>query len=88
MVITKAGKNGYTVIITADHGNCEQMTDDDGGPHTAHTTNRVPLALIMPDGTRPKLRQDGILADIAPTVLEILRVEQPQEMKGKSLIAD
>ena len=85
-LVQKAAENGYSILITADHGNCEQMINDDGEPHTAHTTNRVPLALIRPDGSRPELRQDGILADIAPTILEIMDLEIPAEMSGKSLI--
>ncbi len=85
-MIEKAQRNGYAVLMTADHGNCEQMIDDEDRPHTAHTTNRVPLALLMPDGSRPALRQNGILADIAPTLLELLGIEQPDEMTGKSLI--
>lgn len=85
-LIEEAKQAGYTVIITADHGNCEMMHEKDGSPHTAHTTNRVPLAVIRPDGSRPLLRQDGILADVAPTILEALGLEQPSEMTGKSLI--
>ncbi len=85
-LIEKARRNGYVVLITADHGNCEQMIDDEDRPHTAHTTNRVPLALLMPDGSRPTLRHDGILADVAPTVLNLLGIEQPEEMTGESLI--
>ena len=85
-LVRKAVRNGYTVIVTADHGNCEQMVDADGAPHTAHTTNRVPLALILPDRKRPALRQNGILADIAPTILELMGMEKPDEMDGKSLI--
>ncbi len=75
---------GGVALITADHGNCEQMTDSDGGPHTAHSTNPVPLLLIGgEDGT--SLRE-GILADIAPTLLKLMGIEQPAEMTGHSLI--
>lgn len=77
-------KDGRT-IITADHGNAEVMADEHGGPHTAHTTDRVPLILV--DDARKGVRlRPGILADIAPTILEILGLPQPVEMTGKSLI--
>ncbi|MFN7944560.1 MAG: 2,3-bisphosphoglycerate-independent phosphoglycerate mutase [Blastocatellia bacterium] len=75
-----------TAIITADHGNCEQMTDPEtGAPHTAHTCNPVPFILCDTDfsGT---LREGGALEDIAPTMLELLGLEQPAEMTGRSLL--
>jgi len=72
-----------TVMITADHGNCDQMINDNG-PHTAHTTNPVPFLLIK-EGEH--LRQEGILADVAPTVLDIMGINKPGEMTGTSLIA-
>jgi 2,3-bisphosphoglycerate-independent phosphoglycerate mutase len=77
---------GGTALITADHGNCEQMTDAKGKPHTAHTANRVPLLLV--DAAHRGLRQDenGRLADLAPTILELLGLPQPPEMTGKSLL--
>ncbi|MDO9080130.1 MAG: 2,3-bisphosphoglycerate-independent phosphoglycerate mutase, partial [Desulfuromonadales bacterium] len=77
---------GGTALITADHGNCEQMTDAVGKPHTAHTSNRVPLLLV--DAAHRALRQDGSgrLADLAPTVLELLDLPQPAAMTGKSLL--
>jgi 2,3-bisphosphoglycerate-independent phosphoglycerate mutase len=77
---------GGTALITADHGNCEQMTDPvTGQPHTAHTTNPVPLFWITRD---PKGRHlhDGGLADLAPTVLDLLGLPRPDEMTGRSLI--
>ncbi len=77
---------GGCALITADHGNCEKMVDVDGGPHTAHTSNPVPLILVDPDNRNASLRQ-GILADIAPTLLELLGLPVPKEMTGKSLIA-
>jgi len=76
---------GGTLLITADHGNCEQMSDGAGKPHTAHTSNPVPLILVNPDLRSAKLRE-GILADIAPTLLELLNMPKPQEMTGTSLI--
>ena len=73
-----------TVIITADHGNAEQMIDyKTGEPHTAHTTNPVPLILVGKDGVKLK---EGKLADLAPTMLEIMGLEKPEEMTGESLI--
>ena len=71
------------VIITADHGNAEKMLDEDGHSFTAHTTSLVPLIVTKKD---IELREDGILADIAPTMLEFLGVEQPKAMTGKSLL--
>ncbi len=75
-------QNGVAIII-ADHGNAEDMVDENGAPHTAHTTNPVPV-IITKKGL--KLRADGILADIAPTMLELLEIDQPLSMTGKSLI--
>ena len=73
-----------TLIITADHGNAEQMIDyKTGEPHTAHTTNPVPLILVGKDGVKLK---EGKLADLAPTMLEIMGLEKPEEMTGESLL--
>jgi len=77
---------GGRLLITADHGNCEQMADASGGPHTAHTSNPVPLILVDPTRTSCSLREGGILADIAPTVLALLGLERPEEMTGTNLI--
>ena len=77
---------GGVMFICADHGNAEKMVDyETGNPHTAHTTNPVPFILVNADGDI-KLREGGCLADIAPTLLEIMGLEQPAEMTGKSLI--
>ncbi|WP_299209667.1 2,3-bisphosphoglycerate-independent phosphoglycerate mutase [uncultured Tateyamaria sp.] len=82
-VLPVLAKAGAAMILTADHGNCETMTDPEtGAPHTAHTTNLVPVALI---GAAGALR-DGKLADLAPTILELIGLEQPEEMTGVSLI--
>jgi len=87
-VMEAVSKVGGTALITADHGNCETMWDDKtNGPHTAHTTNPVPCTLVAPEG-RFSLRPGGILADIAPTFLELLRLPQPAEMTGRSLLAN
>ncbi|MEZ0535942.1 2,3-bisphosphoglycerate-independent phosphoglycerate mutase [Caldicellulosiruptoraceae bacterium PP1] len=84
-VVNKVLEKSGVVIITADHGNCEQMLDyETGEPHTAHTTNKVPLHLIGLGNV--KLRDNGILADIAPTILDILNIQKPNDMKGLSLI--
>ncbi|MDD5796003.1 MAG: 2,3-bisphosphoglycerate-independent phosphoglycerate mutase [Oscillospiraceae bacterium] len=77
-----AKMNGVA-LITADHGNADKMVDTDGEPFTAHTTNPVPFCVV---GYPCKLRTGGKLADIAPTMLEILNLEQPAEMTGQSLI--
>lgn len=76
---------GGTALITADHGNAEQMLDEEGRPHTAHTTNPVRLILVRPE-SGGALR-DGILADVAPTVLDLMGLAQPPEMTGQSLLA-
>jgi 2,3-bisphosphoglycerate-independent phosphoglycerate mutase len=73
-------------VITADHGNAEQMVDPKTGqPHTAHTTNPVPLHLIDEDSRGLKLRAGGALEDVAPTILGLLGVDQPAEMTGRDL---
>jgi 2,3-bisphosphoglycerate-independent phosphoglycerate mutase len=81
-------KKGGVVAITADHGNCELMRDlETGEPHTAHTTNPVPFILVGDDLKGARLREWGILADVAPTLLEILGIEKDPRMDGKSLLA-
>ncbi len=75
---------GGALLVTADHGNCELMRDPEtGGPHTSHTTNVVPVMLAGMPGSR---LHDGRLADIAPTLLALMGVEQPKEMTGRSLL--
>ncbi|HUQ49241.1 MAG TPA: 2,3-bisphosphoglycerate-independent phosphoglycerate mutase [Terriglobales bacterium] len=77
---------GGALLITADHGNAEQMIDPaTGGPHTAHTTNPVPLILVSEEAVRYTLRPDGALQDISPTILGMLGIPQPAEMKGHDL---
>lgn len=77
-------KKGGCVIITADHGNAEKTTLEDGSPMTAHTTNPVPLTVL--GMTNIRLKDGGKLSDIAPTILEILKIKKPREMDGESLI--
>ena len=77
-------ERGGQVLLTADHGNAEQMKEEDGSPFTAHTTNPVPLAYL--GGPEDVGIESGILADIAPTMLDILGIEKPETMTGKSLI--
>ena len=84
-VLVAADKAGARLLITADHGNCELMIDPaTGGPHTAHTTNPVPILLVDPDGDRP-LRGGGALRDVGPTILAMLGLDVPGEMTGKDL---
>ncbi len=82
-VIEAGIENNYTTIVIADHGNCETMINPDGSPNTAHTTNPVPLILVDSDITEIK---DGVLGDIAPTILKLLGVEKPAAMTQNSLI--
>jgi 2,3-bisphosphoglycerate-independent phosphoglycerate mutase len=84
-VLSTAESAGARVLVTADHGNCEMMIDpESGGPHTAHTTNPVPMVVVDPDGDRP-LRAGGALRDVGPTILSMLGVEQPRVMTGVDL---
>ena len=92
-LLTSISQAGGTAMITADHGNAEYMLDEEGNPWTAHTTNPVPFILVEGEtlkipghGTNVELRSDGKLADIAPTILEILQLPQPSEMTGRSLL--
>jgi len=82
-VITSALENNYTTLLIADHGNCETMMNPDGSPHTSHTTNPVPVILIDPELKKIK---DGILGDLAPTILKLLDIEKPDVMTRNSLI--
>lgn len=82
-VINSALENDYTTLLIADHGNCETMINPDGTPHTAHTTNPVPVILIDKDLKEIK---DGVLGDIAPTILHLMGVEQPKTMTQHSLV--
>ncbi len=77
---------GGKLLITADHGNCEYMKNPDGSPNTAHTTNLVEIIYVADDASSLQLH-DGILADVSPTLLQMLRLDQPAEMTGKSLLS-
>ena len=77
---------GGSALVTADHGNADKMLDTDGSPFTAHTTNPVPVILVSDKYKGAALRKDGILADLAPTLLEVMGLPIPAEMTGKSLI--
>jgi 2,3-bisphosphoglycerate-independent phosphoglycerate mutase len=82
-LVEKAEANKYTMIVIADHGNSETMINPDGSANTAHTTNPVPIILIDPEIKHIK---DGILGDLAPTILKLMGIEQPELMTQKPLI--
>jgi len=82
-VVAAVHSTGGACVVTADHGNADNMLEPDGSPNTAHSLNPVPLVVTVP-GLR--LREGGILADVAPTVLDVLGIEQPSEMTGRSLL--
>jgi len=83
-VVNAALKNGYTSLIIADHGNSDIMINDDGSPHTTHTTNLVPCILVDKNYKVPI--RDGKLGDLAPTILELMGIDKPEEMTGSSLL--
>ena len=82
-VVEAALENNYTTLIIADHGNCETMINPDGSPNTAHTTNPVPIILVDKE---LKTIHDGVLGDLAPTILELIGIEKPAVMTGTSLL--
>ena len=82
-VVNTALKHQFTTLLIADHGNCETMINPDGSPHTAHTTNPVPIILI--DNDLDQI-QNGILGDIAPTILKLIGIDKPAAMSQKSLV--
>jgi 2,3-bisphosphoglycerate-independent phosphoglycerate mutase len=83
-VVEAVQGSGGVLVITADHGNADEMLEDDGSPDTAHSLNPMPLVVTDEGHT---MRDGGVLADVAPTVLEILGIEQPREMTGRSLLS-
>jgi 2,3-bisphosphoglycerate-independent phosphoglycerate mutase len=85
-LVERVLEKGGAALITADHGNAEIMKDEQGGPHTAHTCDMAPVVLVDDSHKGTKLRK-GVLADLAPTMLELLGLPQPAEMTGKSLLA-
>ncbi len=82
-VVDAVHESGGACLITADHGNADHMLEDDGSPNTAHSLNPVPVIVTVPG---LKLRDGGVLADVAPTILQMLGIEQPEAMTGRSLI--
>src|SRR4051812_1648805 len=87
-ILDAVERQGGAAIVTADHGNCEQMIDPaTGGPHTAHTTYDVELITVDDRLKGQKLREGGRLADVAPTALEMMGIAKPMEMTGQSLIS-
>ena len=83
--VKKVLELGGKLLITADHGNAEHMRNEDGSPNTAHTTNLVDLIYVADDKDQVTL-SDGILADVAPTLLSLMGLKQPAEMSGHSLV--
>ena len=83
-VVAAVQASGGACIITADHGNADNMLEPDGSPNTAHSLNPVPLIVTLPD--LALAQQGGVLADVAPTMLELLGIPHPPEMTGNSLI--
>jgi 2,3-bisphosphoglycerate-independent phosphoglycerate mutase len=87
-IVAAVRKRGGVAAVTADHGNCELMRDlETGEPHTAHTTNPVPFILVGDALKGARLRSWGILADVAPTLLDVMGLEKHPAMDGKSLLA-
>jgi len=85
-VFENCKKEGYVLFVTADHGNAEEMLQEEGTPKTSHTTNKVPFVMVnAPEGWSLK-KTDGVLGDVAPTVLDVMGLEQPKEMTGTSLL--
>jgi 2,3-bisphosphoglycerate-independent phosphoglycerate mutase len=82
-VVAAVHESGGACVITADHGNADHMLEDDGSPNTAHSLNPVPLIVTVRGLV---LRDGGILADVAPTVLQVLGIEQPEAMTGRALV--
>ena len=83
-IVEQGKKMGFEFIIIADHGNADLAVNDDGTVHTAHTLNPVPVIYVSDKPSRPL--EEGILADIAPTILHLFGIEQPSEMTGNSLL--
>ena len=84
-VLEAGAEAGYRFVVIADHGNAELARNVDGSPHTAHTTNLVPVVVVEPDG---RAVRDGILADVAPTILALMGIDIPAQMGGTPLVLD
>ena len=82
-VVTTAVANGYEVVMIADHGNADNAVNEDGSPNTAHSLNPVPIVVVS---DRVASVENGVLADVAPTVLKLMGLAQPAEMTGKALV--
>ncbi|KAE9990912.1 hypothetical protein EG327_000744 [Venturia inaequalis] len=86
LVYEACKENGYVLFVTADHGNAEEMLNEEGKPKTSHTTNKVPFVMVnAPEGWKLQ-KTDGVLGDVAPTLLDVMGIEKPKEMDGKSLL--
>ena len=90
IILEACQAHSYTLFVTADHGNAEQMFGANGQPHTAHTTNPVPFVMAEP-ANKPHKRKfnpnaAGALCHVAPTVLDLMGIEQPEEMSGESML--
>jgi 2,3-bisphosphoglycerate-independent phosphoglycerate mutase len=81
-IATAALKKGYKIVIIADHGNADHAINEDGTPNTAHSINPVPCFILGEENSAP---HDGILADVAPTILKLMGLKQPEEMTGDPL---
>jgi 2,3-bisphosphoglycerate-independent phosphoglycerate mutase len=86
-VVAAVQESGGALLITADHGNADEMLEEDGSPDTAHSLNPVPVIVVTPTPPTLALREGGILADVAPTLLQLLGIEQPAAMTGRSLLS-
>ena len=86
IVVEKAKKMGYEVIITADHGNADHALNTDGTPNTTHSTNPGPFIYVT--GDKNATVQNGALSDVAPTILHIMGLQQPKEMTGHNLVRE
>jgi 2,3-bisphosphoglycerate-independent phosphoglycerate mutase len=84
-VVEEAKKDGYEVVIIADHGNADHALNVDGSPNTAHSLNPVPIIVVS---DRVESVQNGVLADVAPTILSLMGIGQPEEMTGRVLIKE
>jgi 2,3-bisphosphoglycerate-independent phosphoglycerate mutase len=84
-VVEAAKSMGYAILITADHGNADYAVNEDGTPNTAHSLNDVPF-IVVNAGEEVKTVKDGKLADVAPTILKLMGIEQPAAMTGEALV--